>query len=478
MKIKFFTILLITIFVQNTFGQLNTPILQLPADGTDYVGDYVALKVNTGVSGATKYLFEIDTVEQFNSSFLLRDSSAALTYSVNILKYGFDVKYYWRAKAKNDSMESNWSNAFTFSTVDKVRLSSPDNGVEVNTISPSLSILTFGNQPSYYIEVDTLPDFSSSYLKVLYPSHSQPFKQLFNVPYGKTFYWRSWAYSGWGDTSEMSEVRTFSTPSSPKLFSPANLSTGIDTSVNYIVLNIPGSTTTEVLISDDSLFSNPTLYTSGSTFRNLKFGTTYYWKSRKAQGTNISQYSETFTFTTKFQISAPTVTLPQANAIIESDTVIVSWLSLPASPGLIYLIQIDTVNIFENPLEFYTNETQIPISNLSKEKSYYYRIRGINDFGNGAWSSVRTFQTKEKNISVLSLNSNCNLHFVSGLSNEMQLLSDCFIISNFKVYMIDGRLLHTVNGNIWNQPKTEGVFIIEATDNLGHTFRFKVGIVE
>lgn len=468
-----FTICLVS--VVNIYGQLATPSLMTPTNGSNYIGDYVSLRVTSPVAGASKYIFEVDTVEQFNSPFLLRDSTAALTSpSINILKYGFDKHYFWRAKAKNDTMESAWSSFFTFSTAKTILLTSPADGEIVNSINPTMQIVTLGAQPQYRIEVDTVADFSSSYFMTLFPTNSQPFSQLLNAPYGKTYYWRAWATT-WGDTSEYSETRTFSIPAAPKLISPANASTGMDTSVTFNVSNISGSLATDVLISDDSLFSNPTLYTSGNTFRNLKFGTTYYWKSRKSRGNNFSEYSETFTFTTKFQLNAPTITLPQVNAIIKSDTVLFSWLALPISSGLVYEVQLDTVNTFFTPSSFFTNEIQIPITNLNKNKTYFYRVRGLNDWGNGAWSNNRMFELQDNTSGLFSSKVDCELR----LNNHFTFYSPCFSITEITVFSIDGKLMDVIIGDQWKNPgDLKGLFIVKAKDNLGRVHALKVNIVE
>ncbi len=397
---------------------MDRPTLAFPVSGENYVKYDAEFQIKNQVAGATSYVYEIDTVSTFNSPFKLKDSSASIIWTKNVMKYGFGKKYFWRVRAKNNSESSSWSDTWSFYVQNNVKLYSPSNGTFTTTISPYVQIETFGSVPEYLLEIDTISTFVSSFRSVRFPTSSTPYVQLWQMPYGKKIYWRCRATNGWGDTSEFSHVWYLQIPSAPDLINPSKGLTGADTQVNYSVKSIGGTTQTQVYIAEAEDFSNAVLYTGPSgKFRNLKFGTTYYWKARNLAGTsNISSWSNPFEFTTKYQLSTPVVTAPVANASISTDSVIISWLTVTPQPVSGYLIQIDTTSELSIPMEYFSATTQFKSADFFIGRNYYYRIRAFNDLGKGPWSTVRSFTYKGTSNAVVIQNSgSCILNHSGGV---------------------------------------------------------------
>ncbi|MES2616778.1 MAG: T9SS type A sorting domain-containing protein [Bacteroidota bacterium] len=397
--------ILLVFFVK--LNAINPPALNKPVDGENYIDYDLGFEIYS-VTGATKYFFEVDTVATFDSPFKLYDSTMSIGIGFNIMKYGFGKKYYWRAKSKSATEESVWSVTRSFTVQSKVEILSPANNYNSTTSSPFINVRTFGAGPSYYLELDTVPTFNSTFFRTLYPTHSASNVQAFHLPYGKKIYYRAWAFNGWSDTTEYSDTRIINIQAAPELLTPVNNSTGIDTAVLYTIDPIEGSIATmEVKIDEDPDFGVATTYSQiNGKFKGLKFGTKYYWMARQItnSGTNISDWSAPFTFTTRYQLSKPVITSPMNNASNSADSITLSWLAATPSPVSTYYIEVDTNANFSNPNYYYTSNTTLKIKSLNGKagNSVYIRIRANNVYGVGPWSS--TLKINNQAVSVHAVN--------------------------------------------------------------------------
>lgn len=89
-----------------------------------------------------------------------------------------------------------------------------------------------------------------------------------------------------------------------------------------------------------------------------------------------------------------TVTLqsPAASAAGLTNPVTLQWNKDALATS--YHVYVDTSQGFSSPLLFKNEsvtDTVLQLSSLSLLKPYYWRVRGINNLGSGAWSEVRTF---------------------------------------------------------------------------------------
>lgn len=461
---------------------LDAPTLKLPVDGENYIKYDMNLAVN-GVTGASKYIFEIDTVSGFNSSFRKLDSSNQILYYFNAVKLGFGKKYYWRAKAKNDIEVSNWSSTWSFNVQKKLEIFSPVNNFNSDSHSPSITVRTFGTAPSYRIDVDTVSTFNSGFFRRLYPSESNSTVQAYDMPYGKKIYFRTWAHNGSGDTTDFSETRIINIQASPKLQYPVNATIGIDTSVAYSFAIIKGSPAQfEVQIDVEPLFNAPVTYTkSNGGFKNLKFGTTYFWRVRQITnvGKNISYWSDTFSFTTKYQLSKPVITSPINNSVNNNDSLKITWLPSTPSPVSNYYIETDTNSDFKTPNYYYINNTTANLSSLKgkKNNSMFIHIRAINNHGQSQWSDVLKINNinsgiihniEPKDIVVCYLPSQIIIKSKTKNSFKLELLS------------IDGRIFKTIDNTyeaVLNTDEfTNGIYLLNIEKGNTQLFRKKICI--
>lgn len=328
----------------------------------------------------------------------------------------------------------------------QVRLDYPADNFISDSHGPFFRIHPFGNAPTYYIEIDTVNTFNSPFFQVRYPSQSTPAVQALYMPYGKKIYWRAWAFNGWGDTSDYSEVRSLTIQAAPTLASPTNELTGVDTSVNYSVNFIKGGAQqTTIYLSEDSSFNvNETYTVVSGKFKGLKFGTKYYWKARHTTnlGKNISDWSPVFTFTTKYQLSKPIITNPINNSSTNISSILIECLGITPQPVNGYSIELDTNATFTNPYSVFSSTTSVSVpSNFIEDwRSAYIRVKGFNDLGNGPWSNTVKINKTSLSISNLAHSKSFEI-----FQTQKSLTIHSLTSSGFKVHIYNtrGQLIQT-----------------------------------
>ncbi len=185
----------------------------------------------------------------------------------------------------------------------------------------------------------------------------------------------------------------------PSLFTPANGSTNQAISVTLDWSSVSGNTGYPYQIDSVSTFDSPQLI-SNTTATNisevlingLSFGTTYYWRVKTQTATGTSDWSTVFNFTTANSITLYT---PTNGAIDQPIALTLDWSSLTGNTG--YKYQYDTVNTFDSP-NLVTNTTvanssEIYISNLAFNTTYYWRVAVLGATGQSGWSTVFNFTT-------------------------------------------------------------------------------------
>ncbi|MFW6232589.1 MAG: CAP domain-containing protein [Bacteroidota bacterium] len=148
-----------------------------------------------------------------------------------------------------------------------------------------------------------------------------------------------------------------------------------------------------------TFYENDQLSTNTASVSNLELNTVYYWKVRSKLDDSRSEWSDTWSFTT-------TAGLPETVAVLLPED---QSQDMPLKPQFsweatdmadYYELQIDdnpefvihTIDIFEQELH---STTYTPSEDLKSLTTYYWRVRGVNDAGNGEWSEVRSFMTMD-----------------------------------------------------------------------------------
>lgn len=180
---------------------------------------------------------------------------------------------------------------------------------------------------------------------------------------------------------------------------PANAATGIskNTSLTWNAINMASNY--ELVIADNPNFTNPKIQKMSITAPNytilagetLNAYTLYYWKVRAIDDQAFGEWSETRSFRT-IQDPAGNVALnkPDNFSTLFYDDVTLSWFQ--ANNANTYDLQVSTVSNFASTVLNLTGLTNLNfVANNLSNSAYFWRVRAVNESGNGAWSSTYKF---------------------------------------------------------------------------------------
>ncbi len=393
----------------------GSPDLISPTDLAINQMPNVLLEWNT-ILGTTSYMIELDT----NSLFLFSDTLTSTNTSVNTQELLFGEKYFWRVKAINSTDSSDWSIARSFTVIDTLNQTYPNDGVTNQSLSLILKWDAITGVTYYSCEVDTTNNFNSSQHNTISVSSDLPEAQAFTVQslFGTKYYWRVRAIHN-SDTSAWSQVRTFITASNTTLVLPYD---GVDdmmpdvflrcnsiTGVPYYDFEIDTTADFNSFEYSFTVVDNNLPYVQISN-NELLFGTKYYWRVRaKYNSNNISDWTSIWNFTI---IDKVNITAPDDG---ETNVTVKPSLKWEKITGISYYeLQYDTLSGFNNPVTDTTLIDTIKIGGiwgLARLKTYYWRVRAIHSRDTSEWSPVFSFTTEQGiNINELTNQSNINIY--------------------------------------------------------------------
>ncbi len=156
------------------------------------------------VSGTHIYIYEVCRDSNFSIPWIsFSDVNQA---SAQGLMY--DSTYYWRVKAAHTKDTTNWSEVWSFTTINTVNLVSPNNGDTTGT-SPFFTWEGQTGTDGYVVEYDLSDGFENAE-PVIVDAPTTSCNVIYPLEKGMTYYWRVKAFHD-GDTTGWSEVRHFLT---------------------------------------------------------------------------------------------------------------------------------------------------------------------------------------------------------------------------------------------------------------------------
>jgi len=187
-----------------SFRVQRSPELKSPSNGTSNI----ALKILLS-------WYEFEGIHRYNVQISDNaDFTGAYTYSSDSTSYmlsgmGFGKQYYWHVKALQATDESDWSETWSFTTVNSVNLVAPADGTtDVNTC-PLLEWEAIPGVSEYEVWFDVDENFTNPLSKIESNPTSQCQSQLEK---GTDYYWKVRAIVAL-DTSDWSPVWKFTTES-------------------------------------------------------------------------------------------------------------------------------------------------------------------------------------------------------------------------------------------------------------------------
>lgn len=378
----------------------GAPVPVSPANGATGVPVSAQLGWNTS-DFADSYRLQIATTADFSSPVVDTAGLTGTSFQAAALQNA--TTYYWRVSASNQGGEGDFSEPWSFTTVEAPPgpplLISPEHGAVNQPLSLVLTWSSVGSAASYSVQVSADQSFQSLLL-----DESGLADTAFAVgplSSGTTYYWRVNA-SGAGGTGEWSVHRSFTTipapPGAPGLRSPANQAVDQPLTVS---LEWNQSTTADwyrVELSADSTFAstlvNDSTVALSRSVGSLQANKRYFWHVRAGNEGGIGPWSETRNFRTIPEAPTAPVLLAPANAAVRQPrTLTLSW--SPSADASDHAVQVSgnasfTSTIVDEPS---VTSDSLEVGPFGPSATLYWRVRSRNAGGTSDWSSVWSFTT-------------------------------------------------------------------------------------
>jgi hypothetical protein len=362
---------------------INAPTPTSPSNGASFsrFDNFVSSSIVTGAKG---YQFQFDSVSNFNSPWVRKDTSTYYYVYTPELRVG--KTYFWRVRCYDLADTSPWSATWSFSVINgNTALNSPSN----NSTGPiaSLNCNQAGYLPNiqYIFEADTAANLSSIN-KIVRTQLKAIFADSVLFSFGRTVYWRAKTYNSFGDTFGWSPIWKYTIHQVPAL----NANTGFVTVDPRILPNWTnaGLSSIHLQLDTNQNFNTPKLIEHflppgaiQDTLKNLFFGKDYFYRIRAVYKGKVSAWS----FNAPIRIYANgNITSPTNGSTVGALTPSFSWRILNGTQCQLQLFEDsartivlkDTItNLFSYN---YKNE-------LKLNKWYNYRIRYLHALDTAAW---------------------------------------------------------------------------------------------
>ncbi|MEX0608998.1 MAG: T9SS type A sorting domain-containing protein [Balneolaceae bacterium] len=201
-------------------------------------------------------------------------------------------------------------------------------------------------------------------------------------------------------TTSNGQIYVSTEPLPPELLYPANNEQNIPLSFNLNWSNGVGAETYDVQLSTSSSFSMNIVDATDVSATNLgvsglEVSTNYYWRVRSVNNSGDSGWSSYKTFKTEDPLpTTPVLNTPDEGVTDVSLETELNWSS--SDFAINYRVEIDTLSNFSGPVTDTTIvSTSFTISDLSYDKTYYWRIFALNNTGESDASETRSFTTSD-----------------------------------------------------------------------------------
>jgi hypothetical protein len=399
------------------------PALLSPGNGTNVAGTSMIFRWSA-VSGATHYLFELNTDSNWGTSTRLYYLDWPNT-SVAISNFRNDgTTYYWRVSAGNSygwgAASVGWSVINGINTPPVApTLSSPGNGTRV--AGPSITFQW--NAPlgatGYRLEVNTDPSWGTG-TRLYYGSVSTNSQTVTGFSNDGTtpYYWRVWASNAYGWSAASATWSLISraadgSPATPTLLSPANGSSEPGTSITFRWSASSGATHYLYEINTDPNWGPGTRFGYGDIPNNFcssycytiannglvvvgfpNTGTIYYWRvwAGNSNGWSAATSGQYVVNGTSVPPATPTLTSPADGANVVGSSINFRWSDVSGATQ--YLLEVNTAPDFGTGTRFYYGNVPSYSWTVTgfggNGTRYYWRVTAGNSYGWSNASAVRS----------------------------------------------------------------------------------------
>ncbi|NLD92866.1 MAG: hypothetical protein GX639_09385 [Fibrobacter sp.] len=364
-------------------------------------------------------------------------------------------RYFWRARANNQSGVGPWSTVWQFFTEpgdnDIPRIVKPTDGAEYLPVSFNCIWRRAENALSYTIEVAEDERFTT----VLFNSgdYADTTVLISNLANDKHYFLRVRSNTIGGPTGW--DVVGFSTvpaaPDVPLQIIPADNALRVNCLPVFSWQKVSDATSYRLQLSTDSCFTNSIIDTTGhvdTTFTSPELSSTtrYFWRVGADNTWGSSPWSVVRSFTTgNGSRTIVDIITPIDRSI--SQLVALKCVWHPVASAYSYTVQVSQDQNFTTTIVDITDipDTMIDITGLSNGTHYYLRVGAVTDSDAGVWSyisfttvcsipGVPVGKTPENNAILVTCNPELIWKTVSGAASyRVQLSSD----STFTTTILD-----------------------------------------
>jgi hypothetical protein len=285
----------------------------------------------------------------------------------------------------------------------KPALLTPVNGAPSVLLQPALVWDTTAAATSYRVQVATDTNFTSVFQDD--SSLTSPTKQMSGMLNSTKYFWRTRGKNANG-IGKFSTISSFTTaaqpPATPALLSPADNAVDQDTASTVRWSKSTGATAYKLQIATDPGFASgvflndSTIVDTTRQLHGLALNTKYYWHVAAKNTGGSSAFTATRNFTTITGVpTAPTLLFPAAAAVDQPVALTLRW-SRTTPASLTFRVQVSTDPTFATAIlvdDSTLTDTTRALSGLLNSTKYYWRVRGKNNGGIGAFSGSRDFTT-------------------------------------------------------------------------------------
>jgi hypothetical protein len=388
----------------NFITTLNSPQLLSPKN------DSLNLPINfnfkwSSIQDAQSYTLQLSTDNKFDKN--IQEFVIINKISHDIYNLNYAENYYWRVRAVRYSDSSEFSSIYKFSTMlTKLGLKYPKN--DTNNVMGQIlfSWDKVSDEAFYQLQISYSEKFDSLYQDVEYIDKN--FYTLKNFPNYLKLYWRV-RYKLYSKISEWSETRFFTTGlnnglQSPELLSPKNNSINNNISSAFVWQSVKDAKHYTIEVAGDMEFSKIIVHqekilVTSHLYENFEYSKNYYWRVKAFSDIDSSEWSLTWKMTTNNQPVLKPLTLinpgyDEMQVKIEGNLI---WSEVVNA--IRYHLQLSTD---QNFIELIIDNTKININNfsfsdLSKNTSYFWRVRYFSPDDSSDWSDIWEFRTETEN---------------------------------------------------------------------------------
>ncbi|MBN8589587.1 MAG: hypothetical protein J0L94_14850 [Rhodothermia bacterium] len=312
--------------------------------------------------------------------------------------------YKWRVIGYSNQIAGNWSDTWTFSTgpdkPDTPLMLSPENEEDNVILIPEFKWFVSTGAERYQLQVSQYPNFPDTSLAVNISTTSDRYRPIFGLKKNTLYYWRIWASNQSGD-SPVSATRSFTTGSllpaptqQAQLLLPADKASDQLATVVFSWLPVQYAEG-YVLEIDGPALGQGIRDTFTETYGSprgqvLPLGQVFTWRIKAFNRSGFT-YSETRSFSTGSAPLLPVLLTPESGSLTNLNPIL-AWQT--QGSGVSFEFQLGLDVDFTSPLLPITpmTNTAFPLNALPYDKTYFWRVRAINDFGKSNWV-VRSFTT-------------------------------------------------------------------------------------